>query len=150
MGRNIVVIDAGGGTIDLSAYSITSATPLSVSELFAPECKFFGLLFHFAQMLTLHLLGLMQGSEFVTFRAGDYIRGNSCLTLLAALLCFLEKLKSSKFDTPDDFRNIIERFDSSSKRIFADENESLAIRFGSPRDSDPARGINRGQMKLTG
>jgi hypothetical protein len=63
---------------------------------------------------------------------------------------FAEKLQSSKFDTDDDIRNIIDKFDSSGKRVFADEGESLAIRFGSPRDNDAARGITRGQLKLKG
>lgn len=35
-----MIIDAGGGTVDLSSYSITSATPIKISEIAAPDCKY--------------------------------------------------------------------------------------------------------------
>lgn len=38
MGRNVVVVDAGGGTIDVSAYVVEKVVPLAVKEIFAPEC----------------------------------------------------------------------------------------------------------------
>ena len=35
-----MIIDAGGGTVDISAYSFTSTTPLSVEEIAAAECEY--------------------------------------------------------------------------------------------------------------
>ena len=34
-----MVIDAGGGTVDLSTYTFSSTTPLAVKEIASPECK---------------------------------------------------------------------------------------------------------------
>ena len=34
----MVVIDAGGGTIDISGYAIEDKNPLRVEEIFASEC----------------------------------------------------------------------------------------------------------------
>lgn len=61
-----------------------------------------------------------------------------------------EKLRNSTFDTPDDIANILAFFDAKVKRIFADEEDSVRIKFASTRDSDAARGILRGQLKLSG
>lgn len=44
-GNNVVVIDAGGGTIDISGYAIEDKNPLRVEEIFASECTFISL-FH--------------------------------------------------------------------------------------------------------
>lgn len=33
------MVDAGGGTIDVSAYVVEKVQKLSVKELFAPECE---------------------------------------------------------------------------------------------------------------
>ena len=41
----MIVIDAGGGTIDVSGYSVEAKNPLQVEEIFAPECTFTSL-FH--------------------------------------------------------------------------------------------------------
>ena len=35
----MIVIDAGGGTIDISGYTVEDENPLRVEEIFAPECK---------------------------------------------------------------------------------------------------------------
>ena len=43
----MVVIDAGGGTVDISGYAIEDKDPLRVEEIFASECMFTSL-FHAA------------------------------------------------------------------------------------------------------
>ncbi|KAF9783740.1 hypothetical protein BJ322DRAFT_1109589 [Thelephora terrestris] len=53
-GDNVLVVDAGGGTIDISSYAVTDTGPLQVEELFQPQC-------------------LLQGGEFVTARAKDMV-----------------------------------------------------------------------------
>lgn len=34
-----MIIDAGGGTVDLSTYLFTGMTPVSAEEIAAPTCK---------------------------------------------------------------------------------------------------------------
>ena len=33
-----MVVDAGGGTIDISSYTVTSTSPLKVKEFHEPKC----------------------------------------------------------------------------------------------------------------
>jgi len=35
----MVVVDAGGGTIDISSYTVTSTSPLGVEECHEPKCN---------------------------------------------------------------------------------------------------------------
>ncbi|KAI0079324.1 hypothetical protein K474DRAFT_1659403 [Panus rudis PR-1116 ss-1] len=51
----IMIVDAGGGTIDISTYTITNANPISVEESTAPDC-------------------LLHGSTRVNVRAHEYLR----------------------------------------------------------------------------
>ena len=37
-GEQALIIDAGGGTIDISTYKVLSSRPLRVEELYEPEC----------------------------------------------------------------------------------------------------------------
>ncbi|EIM82800.1 uncharacterized protein STEHIDRAFT_160426 [Stereum hirsutum FP-91666 SS1] len=54
-GESVMVVDAGGGTVDVSTYTINEVAPMSVREIAAPEC-------------------IYQGSVMVRNRAQDYIR----------------------------------------------------------------------------
>ena len=38
-GEQALVIDAGGGTIDISTYKVLSNEPLQVEELYEPQCE---------------------------------------------------------------------------------------------------------------
>ena len=38
-GEQVLIIDAGGGTIDISTYTVLNNTPLQVEELYEPECE---------------------------------------------------------------------------------------------------------------
>ena len=38
-GEQVLIVDAGGGTIDISTYTVTNNKPLQVEELYEPECK---------------------------------------------------------------------------------------------------------------
>ncbi|KAF9650929.1 hypothetical protein BDM02DRAFT_3213948 [Thelephora ganbajun] len=49
-GEQVLIIDAGGGTIDISTYKVLNNGPLQVEELYEPKC-------------------LVQGAELVTIRA---------------------------------------------------------------------------------
>ena len=61
-----------------------------------------------------------------------------------------EKLKNSKYGTPDTLDHITKRFDETTKRLFRDKNDLQYIPFGSPLDKDLKVGIRGGQLKLTG
>ncbi|KAF8840352.1 hypothetical protein BDN67DRAFT_1011541, partial [Paxillus ammoniavirescens] len=53
--QGVIIIDAGGGTVDLSAYSMKPSTPTSFEEIAPAECR-------------------LQGSVFVTQRAHAFIK----------------------------------------------------------------------------
>jgi len=38
-GEQVLIIDAGGGTIDISTYKVLSNRPLQVEELYEPKCE---------------------------------------------------------------------------------------------------------------
>ena len=44
-GHRVLVVDAGGGTIDISAYTVSSTSPLEVEEFDEPKCN--GLILEF-------------------------------------------------------------------------------------------------------
>lgn len=62
----------------------------------------------------------------------------------------LDKLKNSKYGTPDAVDHITKKFDETTKRLFRDKKDAQFIPFGSPLDRDQNAGIRNGQLKLTG
>ena len=62
----------------------------------------------------------------------------------------LEKLRGSKFDTPEDIASFAQKFDEGLKRVFSDNSGVQYVKFGSPRDNDPQYGIKAGKLMLTG
>jgi len=139
-GDGVVVVDAGGATIGVSAYGsyVTGA-----SDLDKP-----GGSLAFMDAISQNLY--FQGSAFVTARAVDYLKGAS------------QHLHSSPFDRPSliaelaeskylmDIEHIRRCFDESTKVFFRDSASPQYIRFGSSKDNDPQVGIRLGQLKLPG
>ncbi|PFH47841.1 hypothetical protein AMATHDRAFT_151148 [Amanita thiersii Skay4041] len=78
---------------------------------------------------------IFAGSVFVSRRARQFLE---------------EKLKNSRYGTPDALDHITRRFDETTKRLFKDRKDLQFIPFGSPLDKDVAAGIRNGQLKLTG
>ncbi|KAH7928097.1 hypothetical protein BV22DRAFT_1005636 [Leucogyrophana mollusca] len=78
---------------------------------------------------------IFAGSVFVSRRARRFLE---------------EKLRNSKYGTPDSLDHITKRFDETTKRLFRDKKDLQFIPFGSPLDKDLAVGIRGGQLKLTG
>ena len=74
--EGIIVIDAGGGTIDLSAYSVKLSAPREFKEIAPSECKTFFLgspgLSSYSYVVP---IGRLQGSVFVTQRAHAFLKG---------------------------------------------------------------------------
>ena len=63
-----------------------------------------------------------------------------------------DKLKHSKFNTPEDLASFSQRFDDGVKKIFSMSNIHVDqyVKFGSLRDNDPSFGIKAGKLALTG
>jgi hypothetical protein len=59
-----------------------------------------------------------------------------------------EKLRSSKYDTPDSLDYIVKRFDEMTKRLFRDDKELQFVPFGLPLDRNMNVCIWEGQQKL--
>jgi molecular chaperone DnaK (HSP70) len=114
-GQGVIVVDAGGGTVDLSAYYMKQS-PNTFEEIAPPECR-------------------LQGSIFVSRRAQKYLE---------------DKLRGSRFGSPEDIATMTAVFDKATKTKFRDSNETSYIKFGSARDNDPRLGIRSGQLKLPG
>ena len=69
-----MIIDAGGGTIDISSYKVLSNGPLQVEELYEPQCKSDPSqwqVFSFKSFIP----GIVQGGELVTVRATETVKG---------------------------------------------------------------------------
>ena len=83
--EQVLIIDAGGGTIDISTYKVLSDQPLKVEELYEPQCESnrhnYGC---FLRPITL-VLGLGQGAEFVTARATAMAEGSFSRPLISRL-----------------------------------------------------------------
>ena len=96
--------------------------------------------------------GLLQGGEFVTARAREAVSGEfECISLVAPPVePYPEKLRRSKFNTPEDIAAFAQKFDEGLKRVFSDNSGAQYIKFGSPRDNDPSHGIKAGKLMLTG
>jgi len=74
-GDKVLVIDAGGGTIDISSYTVLDNAPLQAEELFQPKC-------------------LLHGGEFVTARARAIVKeklGHSKFNTPEDLSAFAQK-----------------------------------------------------------
>ena len=96
--------------------------------------------------------GLLQGGEFVTARAREAVSGESKYIsfVVPPVEPHPEKLRRSKFNTPEDIAAFAQKFDEGLKRVFSDKAGAQYIKFGSPRDNDPAHGIKAGKLMLTG
>ena len=96
-GDGVVIIDAGGGTIDISSYSKNvRAAEARFEEVAAPQGKIYftwPLFFKFY-----HLVGHFYGSVFVTVHARLFLESVSCiLPDIYGAQCYLDYLQDSTF-----------------------------------------------------
>ena len=63
-----------------------------------------------------------------------------------------DKLKHSKFNTPEDLAAFSQKFDGGVKKVFSMSNSHIEqyVKFGSLRDNDPSYGIKAGKLVLAG
>ena len=40
-GEQVLIVDAGGGTIDISTYTVLNTGPLQVTELYESKCELY-------------------------------------------------------------------------------------------------------------
>ena len=145
-----MIVDAGGGTVDISAYGQTSDSKAGqFEEISVPECTGnlrTALCFDPNNFFPGHL----QGSVFVTNRARAFLAGmiGSRAIFWCSQLVLPDYLRGSTFS--EDIHAMTEVFDKSSKLTFDKISNPLFIRFGRPRDRDPKLNIRAGQLKLPG
>jgi hypothetical protein len=144
----VVIVDAGGGTIDISSYSRNQTE--SFEEIAAPQCSF--IFFTTLKTSAHYIPGYFHGSVFVTFHAREFLEGMSCrngsiISLVISSAC-LDHLSDSPF--LDDLDHIIRCFDKTTKLRFRKAEEPEYVKFGSTRDNDESCNIRFGQLKLMG
>ena len=152
-GEDALIIDAGGGTIDISAYTVLNGNPLQVEELYEPKCEsesdrpqlqvFPFDTFHFQACSKVRSLS-RRGQE-RWFKVRSNVSPMNRLPNLQP-----GQLRDSRFDTPEDLAAFSQRFDEGLKRVFSGDQAPQYVKFGSPRDNDPERGIKAGRLMLTG
>lgn len=71
----MMIVDAGGGTVDLSTYAFTTAQPVSVEEIAPADCMFTISVVDASLKLLNNSLGILQGSTRVNMRALEFLKG---------------------------------------------------------------------------
>ncbi|KAG8903281.1 hypothetical protein FRB99_003522, partial [Tulasnella sp. 403] len=82
VGDHIIVADAGGGTIDVSSYRVTSDSPLRLQEAAEAQCEFAGSVFvteHFRQFAEKHFDGSDPDKEYVDHAVEEFDKKAKCL-----------------------------------------------------------------------
>lgn len=154
MREGIIIVDAGGGTLDLSAYRKIgggASGGWSFEEIAPIECKVFTQACRWCSRLICCLSGRLQGSIFVTRRARAYLKGIFLFlegVYPGWLISNSDRLSGTRF--VDDIQHISEVFDVTTKLGFRDRASPYHIRFGGTRDTERAVDIRSGQMKLSG
>ncbi|KAJ3503552.1 hypothetical protein NLJ89_g8379 [Agrocybe chaxingu] len=116
-GDGVAIIDAGGGTIDISSYTKAAMIKKdqgTFEENSPPQCYF-------------------HGSVFVTIHARIFLEGY---------------LRNSGYF--EDLDKIMHIFDTTTKPMFRNPNQTQYLKFGTVRDNDPGVRIWFGQLRLSG
>ncbi|KAM6489447.1 hypothetical protein JOM56_015080, partial [Amanita muscaria] len=116
----LLVVDCGGGTIGLSAYSQNRQGDFK--EIVPPDCSFHGLL---------------QGSLFITSRARDYFKGRFKDSKYGT--DDIVEAMARAFDKPEGV-----------KCMFRCSDRPYFVKFGGLRDNDQKYGICGGKFKVEG
>ena len=152
--QGVVIIDAGGGTIDLSMFSVTSS-PISGEEIAPAECMQRS---PTTEFLLTHLypsLGRLQGSVFVTRRARALLQRWWPAPSIALLVTNQTTLKTGKLkgwehSSADEIAKFTLGFDRTTKLLIKSDQEPAYIRVGGRRTNSAKYNISLGKLKLTG
>jgi len=148
-GEGVVIVDAGGGTIDISSYrKRVEEAKHRFEEVASPQCNYLFFQIWFSKSFPLPA-GLFHGSVFVTVHARSFLESVSCiLSDIHNAQCYVDYLQESDFSA--DLDNIVECFDKTTKLRFLTSDEPQFIKFGGARDNDQNYSIRFGQLKLQG
>ena len=148
-GEGVVIVDAGGGTIDISSYSKNvGEAKHRFEEVASPQCNYVFPQLLFSKTHSL-LTGFFHGSVFVTVHARSFLESVSCiLPDIYNAQCHVDYLQESPFLA--DLDNIVEYFDKTTKLRFRNSDEPQYVKFGEARDNDPNYNIRFGQLKIQG
>ncbi|PPR05624.1 hypothetical protein CVT24_002810 [Panaeolus cyanescens] len=170
-GNGLVIVDAGGGTIDISFYAKkllttpsqqdsgdTAAHPPQrkrgpmgrmrnkVKQVFQRHADTLDVNFGHTEDGISDDMSTTQVLEEV-LASQCHFYGSIFVSIYARI--FLEQyLAESAF--LDDLEYMVQQFDKTTKIQFRNETESQYIRFGSTRDNDPKCNICFGQLKMKG
>lgn len=147
-----MLVDAGGGTVDLSTYCFTSTSPVTLEEIAPIGCKYLNQADQLSRRLS---------NSYHRYIAGLYTSKRQSCTISAlydfvllfqrpAYQALLAKLAESKYGYYDEVKNMVDSFEKYTKPTFKDSNDKAFIKFGSMRDRDPEFGIRNGQLILEG
>lgn len=134
----MMIVDCGGGTVDLTTYEFVTADPIQVEEIASPACRYACFLAHDRNSNSrcgILFIGILQGSTRINMRFKDFL---------------VDKLKESRFGKPEEIAAMMERFERSTKPTFKEPNVRSFVKFGGLRDSDPQAGIVRGSLSVDG
>lgn len=152
--QGVVIIDAGGGIIDLSMYSM-SFNPLFCEEIAPPECMRLLLTAEFL-LIPPSCLGRLQGSVFVTRRAVALLQGPFFFPFVspskgqAREILTIGKLQGSPHSNPEDMADLAREFDEQTKLTISSVDKVTRIKIGNNGYNNPQYNIKRGLLELSG
>ena len=149
--QGIIVIDAGGGTIDLSAYSVRLSPPREFKEIAPAECNVLRDRLKPFLKRFLH----RSSSRFCVCHAKSPCVHQRCVLLdvvsaLGSSRTVTAKLANSRYGSDEIVEQMKDIFDKTTKLRFRDANDPQYIKFGTVRDKEPQYDIRSGQLKLAG
>lgn len=151
-GATIVVADAGGGTIDVTSFRITSLKPLRLEEAAAAECKprFVADGARSAYMMQFFRPHGWVGLRDKSLPGYGKRQGATSSPRIGAKRYMLDKLKKSSFGEEDYIERLTEEFDKKTKCLFRDKENPTVMKIGTRKDNDAKHGIKMGHISFPG
>ena len=150
--QGVVIIDAGGGTIDLSAYCM-KLSPTSFEEIAPAECKLSFMAFDVPHPTSRSSSRICVGHTTCSCASKKFVSLHFMMLIFSRTHKYTttkEKLARSKFGTPGMLSHIADVFDKTTKLHVRNAEDPHYIKLGTARDKDPECDIRSGQLKLTG
>ncbi|KAK7467520.1 hypothetical protein VKT23_004573 [Stygiomarasmius scandens] len=129
--KGVIIVDAGGGTVDLSAYCSRSKSS-RYQEVAIPKCEKISSQYVRYSHSDEVVLAVFAGSRYVTAEAKKF---------------FERMFLNTRFK--DDIPRITKIFDTTAKRAFSEDTKASFISFGTHSDNDDELGVNSGHLKLS-
>ena len=149
--QGVVIIDAGGGTVDLSMFSVTT-NPITCEEIAPAECALLSITAKSVLTRSYPFLGRLQGAVFVTRRAKVLLESSWLVSssALADKLRKLGKLAGWEHATSEEIAEYTREFDQATKLIIKSDQEPAYVRVAGLKTRVPKYNISFGKLKLTG